>query len=127
MAKSSCCFCIGPQNGEPYCPCEMRSRGIFQRDGKWIEPEKVVGAVRKSPFDDLIKDNIYTKKDIKCTDPNHNPPMHLYVAPGETYLHTCPSCGELMAITNNITFSEVEDEDAFAAESDDEILDLLGR
>lgn len=18
------CFCIGPQNGEPYCPCQMR-------------------------------------------------------------------------------------------------------
>ena len=20
------CFCIGPQNGEPYCPCRMRER-----------------------------------------------------------------------------------------------------
>jgi hypothetical protein len=29
--------------------------------------------------------------------------------------------------STNVTFSEDEDEDAFAAESDDEILDLLGR
>lgn len=37
------CNCIGPQNGEPRCPCQMR--GLIQRDGKWIQPERVVGDV----------------------------------------------------------------------------------
>jgi hypothetical protein len=42
------CFCIGPQNGEPYCPCQMRSLGIIQRDGRWVQPEKDLGPVLKS-------------------------------------------------------------------------------
>lgn len=29
------CFCIGPQNGEPRCPCRMK--GIKAVDGRWIE------------------------------------------------------------------------------------------
>jgi hypothetical protein len=40
------CFCIGPQNCEPYCPCMMRAKGVYQRDGRWIEPEKDVGPVQ---------------------------------------------------------------------------------
>lgn len=117
------CFCMGPQNGEPFCPCIMRERGIIKRDGKWIEPEKVIGDVMPStPF----KDHIFKEK-AKCTDPHHEPPMFLHVPPGESYVHVCPSCGETKTITNNVTFSEIEDEDAFTAESDDEVLDLLGR
>jgi len=37
------CFCIGPQNGEPKCPCEMK--GLIQRDGRWIQPEVDLGPV----------------------------------------------------------------------------------
>ncbi len=37
------CFCVGPQNGEPRCPCMMR--GLVQRDGRWIEPEKDLGPI----------------------------------------------------------------------------------
>jgi len=37
------CNCIGPQNGEPRCPCMMR--GLIQRNGRWIEPEKDLGPV----------------------------------------------------------------------------------
>lgn len=29
------CGCIGPQNGEPLCPCRMR--GLRQVDGRWVE------------------------------------------------------------------------------------------
>lgn len=29
------CGCIGPQNGEPLCPCRMR--GVRQIDGRWVE------------------------------------------------------------------------------------------
>lgn len=38
------CNCIGPQNGEPLCPCQMR--GLVQRDGRWVRPEKDMGPVR---------------------------------------------------------------------------------
>lgn len=37
------CNCIGPQNGQPRCPCMMR--GVIERDGRWIEPEKDLGPV----------------------------------------------------------------------------------
>lgn len=29
------CFCIGPQNGQPLCPCRMASVEI--RDGRYVE------------------------------------------------------------------------------------------
>jgi len=29
------CFCIGPQNGDPVCPCRMRN--LQKKDGRWIE------------------------------------------------------------------------------------------
>ncbi|MDR6826471.1 hypothetical protein J2X48_000725 [Bosea sp. BE271] len=45
------CNCIGPQRGEPYCPCRMR--GVIQRDGRWIEPERDLGPVRS---DDRLLD-----------------------------------------------------------------------
>jgi hypothetical protein len=38
--EAQACHCIGPQNGCPVCPCEARKRGIFQRDGRWIEPAR---------------------------------------------------------------------------------------
>lgn len=37
------CFCVGPQNGEPLCPCRMA--GIKIRDGRYIQPEKDLGPV----------------------------------------------------------------------------------
>ncbi len=36
------CFCIGPQNGEPYCPCKMRQLGVFRRGDKWVVPEREI-------------------------------------------------------------------------------------
>ena len=39
------CNCVGPQNGDPRCPCMMR--GLIQRDGRWVEPEKDLGPVNK--------------------------------------------------------------------------------
>lgn len=29
------CACIGPQNGEPLCPCRMR--GLRKENGRWVE------------------------------------------------------------------------------------------
>ena len=31
----SACGCIGPQNGEPRCPCAMR--GVIKRNGQWVQ------------------------------------------------------------------------------------------
>ena len=37
------CFCTGPQNGEPYCSCQMKIKKVYKRNGRWIEPEKDLG------------------------------------------------------------------------------------
>ena len=38
------CNCIGPQNGQPVCPCRMRS--VIVRNGRYIQPEVDLGPVR---------------------------------------------------------------------------------
>ena len=35
--ESRMCGCIGPQNGEPLCPCMMR--GVVIRDGRYVRVE----------------------------------------------------------------------------------------
>ena len=35
------CGCIGPQNGEPRCPCAMRH--VIVRDGRYIQKEVDLG------------------------------------------------------------------------------------
>ena len=35
------CNCVGPQNGQPLCPCAMR--GVIVRDGRYIQPERDLG------------------------------------------------------------------------------------
>ena len=37
------CMCVGPQRGEPLCPCQMR--GVIVRDGRYIKPEQDLGPV----------------------------------------------------------------------------------
>lgn len=41
------CFCMGPQNGEPLCRCQMRD--VIIRDGRYIkvERERDLGPVHK--------------------------------------------------------------------------------
>ena len=39
----SACACVGPQNGQPLCPCAMR--GVIVRDGRYIVPERDLGPV----------------------------------------------------------------------------------
>lgn len=40
----SSCNCVGPKNGQPLCPCRMR--GVIERDGRYILPERDLGPVR---------------------------------------------------------------------------------
>lgn len=35
------CGCVGPQNGEPLCPCAMRNVAI--KDGRYVIPERDLG------------------------------------------------------------------------------------
>lgn len=37
------CNCIGPQNGQPRCPCMMRN--VVQRNGRWVQLEQDLGPV----------------------------------------------------------------------------------
>jgi hypothetical protein len=41
------CNCIGPQNGEPLCPCQMR--GVTIKDGRYQRVEDL-GPVVKHKF-----------------------------------------------------------------------------
>jgi hypothetical protein len=102
----------------------MRQLGIYQRDGKWIEPERVIGIVNKPTMP-------FSQPAPRCADFRHQPPVGLYVESGDTYVHECPSCDYKKTIVGqlvqNYAFNEDEDADAFSAESDNEILDKLGR
>jgi len=40
-AGPKACFCIGPQNGEPLCPCRMVS--VVIKNGRYVQPEEDLG------------------------------------------------------------------------------------
>ena len=44
---SNPCNCIGPQGGEPLCPCAMR--GVIVRDSRYVLPERDLGPVAATP------------------------------------------------------------------------------
>lgn len=46
MITPHTCYCVGPQRGEPYCPCQMESLGIVMRNGRWVQPERDLGPAR---------------------------------------------------------------------------------
>jgi hypothetical protein len=50
------CNCIGPQNGQPLCPCKM-SR-VIERNGRYIIPEQDLGPVVKQ-VPSTISDGVY--------------------------------------------------------------------
>ena len=41
------CNCIGPQDGQPLCPCRMR--GVIVKNGRYVIPEQDLGPVRDHP------------------------------------------------------------------------------
>lgn len=54
-----------------------------------------------------MSEKVYSTKykELPCKDPEHNPPAHLYIPTGESYIHTCPSCGRSLVIHgSNISF-----------------------
>jgi hypothetical protein len=38
------CFCVGKQNGEPYCPCVMRQKNVRKEGDEWVIPERRIKA-----------------------------------------------------------------------------------
>lgn len=53
------CACLGPQCGEPHCPCVMESQGL-ERSAEWQEkhsPEAVarVNAELRAVFDEIFE------------------------------------------------------------------------
>lgn len=54
------CNCMGPQNGEPVCPCQMRSVKII--DGRYVMIRDLGPVSDKSiPLDSLKDINIFKK------------------------------------------------------------------
>ena len=45
------CNCIGPQKGQPRCPCQMVN--VIVRDGRYIQKEIDLGPARKNADQDL--------------------------------------------------------------------------
>lgn len=43
MVTNRVCYCVGPQNGEPLCLCNMKSQGVIKKGKKWIIPEQEIG------------------------------------------------------------------------------------
>ena len=61
-SESAACFCIGPQNGEPLCPCRMRN--VTKSNGRYIE-EIDHGPVLDSSREDWVnyEDAIQQERD----------------------------------------------------------------
>ena len=38
-------------------------------------------------------------KVISCRDPSHGFPTHLWIPPGQTHVHKCPSCDQETQVT----------------------------
>lgn len=57
------CFCVGPQNGQPLCPCRMR--GVKIKNGRYVQPEKDLGPVTEPVSTMLENININTVEQTK--------------------------------------------------------------
>lgn len=40
---SNSCGCIGPQRGEPFCPCQMAAYGVTVINGRYVQPARDLG------------------------------------------------------------------------------------
>lgn len=57
------CFCTGPRNGEPLCPCRMRN--VTVRNGRYVR-EDDLGPVPEPP-DDRVRDLIQRARDARAS------------------------------------------------------------
>lgn len=89
------CGCIGPQNGQPLCPCRMK--GLMIIDGRWVDRPRDYGPAKqpaslgwppkpKGGFEDVPVQHL-------CRDAEHSPPTMIVIPAGKRYRHVCPTCG----------------------------------
>lgn len=55
------CFCIGPQNGEPLCPCQMANVKI--QNGRYVKVEDLGPVDNNEITLDFISNKINPKKE----------------------------------------------------------------
>lgn len=41
---------------------------------------------------------------LKCLNPSHSFPSHLYIEPGQTYKHVCPGCKSEISVTSPMIY-----------------------
>ena len=56
------CNCTGPQNGEPLCPCAMRSQRLMTVEGRWIKP--IYAVDMSETYSDMMKKFAETYKEF---------------------------------------------------------------
>lgn len=53
LSGSYTCGCVGPQNGEPLCPCKMR--GVKVVNGRYVIPAQDLGPAQETSWDIAYK------------------------------------------------------------------------
>ena len=49
------CACMGPQQGEPYCPCEMERRGLPPSAARLAEEARFKDFVESGGMDEIFR------------------------------------------------------------------------
>jgi len=53
IENQTICNCVGPQNGEPLCPCRMRN--VARKDGRWVEVRDL-GPTQGRTFEEFARE-----------------------------------------------------------------------
>jgi len=61
LYRDHMCFCIGPQNGEPLCPCRMKS--VIIQNGRYVEIRDL-GPVKITPTLKKTKKELWNRCDV---------------------------------------------------------------
>jgi len=51
LRDANSCFCVGPQKGQPLCPCRMR--GVTIKNGRYVIPEQDLGPAKDTTAEGL--------------------------------------------------------------------------
>lgn len=86
--KENICACLGPQEGEPVCPCAMR--WVKKVDGRYVNSK----GEDLGPIVFVNKSRIEKQTKEGCYHAGHNPDFDMInsLALGEVYIHVCPQC-----------------------------------
>lgn len=91
--NATSCGCIGPQNGEPLCPCMMRN--VEEKNGRYVKREQDLGPVlpNESELFELFQ---FLKSPNKIDEDGYRIipklPKDLPIVPGKSGIK-CGECG----------------------------------